>query len=110
MAKPYTWDLFVRVTHWLVAALFLASFYAIMISAMWFLLLATGLSGWMSEWDLFWGEDWIKEVHETLANLTMAAVAVHVSAVIIMSKFTGHPYVHGMLIGHKTSSQNSEQS
>ncbi|HGH8148851.1 TPA: cytochrome b, partial [Vibrio cholerae] len=24
MAKPYTWDLFVRVTHWLVAALFLA--------------------------------------------------------------------------------------
>lgn len=26
MAKPYTWDLFVRVTHWLVAALFLANF------------------------------------------------------------------------------------
>ncbi|EGR2589576.1 cytochrome b [Vibrio cholerae] len=178
MAKPYTWDLFVRVTHWLVAALFLANFFAIeegsdlhewvgyvvmgaiilrlgwgvithsparltaftpsipkaiehikevvrtkqdnhtghnpagaiMIWAMWFLLLATGLSGWMSEWDLFWGEDWIKEVHETLANLTIAAVAVHVSAVIIMSKFTGHPYVHGMLSGHKTSSQNSEQS
>ncbi len=29
MAKPYTWDLFVRVTHWLVAALFLANFFAI---------------------------------------------------------------------------------
>ncbi|ENM5906657.1 cytochrome b/b6 domain-containing protein [Vibrio mimicus] len=169
MAKPHTWDLFVRATHWLVAALFLANFFAIeegsephewvgyivmaavglrlvwglfthsparlsafapsipkaiehlkevlktkqdnhtghnpagaiMIWAMWALLLTTGLSGWMSQWDMFWGEDWIKDVHGTLADLTMIAVAVHVSAVIIMSKLTGHPYVHGMLMGHK---------
>lgn len=173
MTKPYTWDLFVRITHWLVAALFLANFFAIkagskphqwggyvvmgavilrlgwglithsparltafmpsipkaiehikevlrtkqdnhighnpagaiMIWAMWILLLATGLSGRMNEWDLFWGEDWINEVHEIFANLTIAAVTVHVSAVMIMSKFTGYPYLHGMLKGHKTPSQ-----
>lgn len=72
-----------------------------MIWVMWFLLFVTGLLGWMSEWDLFWGEDWIKEVYEILVNLIMVVVVVYVLVVIIMFKFIGYFYVYGMLIGYK---------
>ncbi|WP_325205834.1 cytochrome b/b6 domain-containing protein [Vibrio sp. 03_296] len=51
------------------------------------LIIATAGSGWLTESDLFWGEEWLEEVHEVLANLTLVAVAIHVSAVIFMSKW-----------------------
>lgn len=60
------------------------------------------LSGWMQTWDMFWGEDWLEEVHEIAANLTMCLVAVHVAAVVIMTKVTGIPLLRTMLTGKRT--------
>ncbi|WP_432451946.1 MULTISPECIES: cytochrome b/b6 domain-containing protein [unclassified Agarivorans] len=74
---------------------------ALMIWLMWFLLIATGLSGWATQTDLFWGEEWLEKVHGLLADLCMIAVAIHVSAVIIMTKITGNPYLNGILWGRK---------
>ncbi len=70
---------------------------AVMIWAMWFGLLVTGISGFMMETDQFWGEDWVEVIHEAAVNVTFVCVCVHISAVVIMSKLTGHPYMRGML-------------
>ncbi|HDY7838387.1 TPA: cytochrome b/b6 domain-containing protein [Vibrio vulnificus] len=70
---------------------------AVMIWLLWSLLIATAGSGWLTESDLFWGEEWLEEVHEVLANLTLVAVALHVSAVIFMSKWNRKNYLKSML-------------
>ncbi len=165
MTKPYVWDMVVRLTHWTVAALFLANFFvteegsdvhewvgyvvlaavavrllwglvtrsparlsafkpnitkaishlagvletksddhqghnpagAIMIWAMWLCLIITGVSGWLTQLDMFWGEDWVEELHELCANLTMIAVSIHISAVIFMTHWTKRSYLRSML-------------
>jgi len=165
MTKPYVWDIVVRLTHWTVAAMFLANYLvteegsethewvgyivlaaiavrllwgfvarsparlsafkpsvsqavahlqqvlhtksdvhqghnpagAVMIWTMWILLIITGLSGWSTQLDMFWGEEWVEEVHELFANLTMFAVAIHISAVIFMTHWTKRAYVKSML-------------
>ncbi|HAT7739064.1 TPA: cytochrome b [Vibrio vulnificus] len=70
---------------------------AVMIWLLWSLLIATAGSGWLTESDLFRGEEWLEEVHEVLANLTLVAVALHVSAVIFMSKWNRKNYLKSML-------------
>ncbi|EJU9787043.1 TPA: cytochrome b [Vibrio vulnificus] len=70
---------------------------AVMIWLLWSLLIATAGSGWLTESDLFWGVEWLEEVHEVLANLTLVAVALHVSAVIFMSKWNRKNYLKSML-------------
>ncbi|MBV7297453.1 cytochrome b/b6 domain-containing protein [Enterovibrio paralichthyis] len=69
---------------------------AMMVWALWTLLILTSVSGILMETDRFWGEEWLEEVHEVLANMTLAAVIVHVSAVVIMSRLTGRNYLSGM--------------
>jgi cytochrome b len=165
MTKPYVWDGVVRLTHWVVAALFLSNYFlteagsethewvgyfvlaalsvrltwgiitdspaslsafkpsvnkalshlkevlatkedehighnpagAVMIWVMWLALIATALTGWATQWDMFWGEDAMKAVHEFFANLTMFAVATHIGAVIFMTHWVKRPYVKSML-------------
>ena len=60
------------------------------------------LSGWMQTWDQFWGEEWLEEVHEIAANITMFLVAIHVSAVVVMTKVTGIPLLRTMLTGKRS--------
>ncbi|MBE3668614.1 cytochrome b [Vibrio navarrensis] len=70
---------------------------AVMIWLLWGLIIATGVSGWLMVSDMFWGEEWLEETHEVLANLTFIAVAVHLSAVILMSKWNRKNYIQSML-------------
>jgi len=70
---------------------------AIMIWTMWFCLIMTGLSGWSTQLDMFWGGEWVEELHEFFANFTMLAVTVHISAVIFMTHWTKRSYVKSML-------------
>ncbi len=74
---------------------------AIMIWAMWLCLIITGISGWLTQLDMFWGEEWVEELHEFFANFTMIAVAVHISAVIFMTHWTKRPYIKSMLFSKK---------
>ncbi len=69
---------------------------ALMIWLLWAGLIATGLSGWLMEADLLGEQEWLEEVHETFANLTLIAATLHVSAVILMSRITGKPYLRSM--------------
>ncbi|MCP8686701.1 cytochrome b/b6 domain-containing protein [Marinobacterium sedimentorum] len=61
----------------------------------------TGLSGWMLELDLFWGEDWAKGIHELFANLTMTLVLVHVTAVVFFSWYGPDNLIYNMLTGRR---------
>ena len=50
------------------------------------LMSALAISGFlMEEIDYFWGEQWLEDVHETLANSLAALVALHVSAAVVES-------------------------
>lgn len=75
----------------------------------------TGISGWMMTTDALWGEEWIEEVHETCANLSMLLVAIHIPIVVWFSKYGARNLIHQMITGRKsdnikaiTSSHRSE--
>ncbi|NBB48721.1 cytochrome B [Rhizobium sp. CRIBSB] len=40
------------------------------------------LIGWMQTTDAYWGVEWVEETHETLAELLLVAIALHVAGVI----------------------------
>ena len=58
---------------------------ALMILFLLFGLLATATTGWMLTLDSYYGEEWLEELHGLLANSVMAAVVVHVLAVVVVS-------------------------
>lgn len=61
------------------------------------LTLATGFTGWLQEWDAFWGEEWPQTLHEWLANTLLAAAGVHVAAVLFIQWRFRVPLVRSML-------------
>ncbi|MBF4255653.1 hypothetical protein EAY27_03295 [Vibrio anguillarum] len=115
MPKTYKWDLFVRLTHWIVAGSFLTNYliteegskthqwigYLLMIWILWSGLLLTGLSGWATQLDMLWVNDWLSELHGALANLTMLATISHIATIVIMSHWTDHNYLKNILLHKK---------
>lgn len=78
-----------------------------MVITLMLMLLVVGFSGWMQTWDAYWGEEWLEELHEIAANITLGLVAIHVAAVIIMGRFTGIPLIRPMLTGKRTVTDNA---
>jgi cytochrome b len=76
---------------------------AMMILLLLTLIAITAVSGWMQGLDRFWGEDWVEQLHEYAANTLMAAAAVHVCAVIVMSRYTGLRLVRTMITGRRAA-------
>ncbi len=70
---------------------------ALMVLFLWSLLLACAATGYMQEMHTFWGEEWVQQLHELLATYTLAAVTVHVTAVLITQKLSGKKLVRAML-------------
>ena len=44
-----------------------------------------GLTGWMQTLDRFWGEEWLEELHELLADGLLVLIAAHVAGVLLAS-------------------------
>jgi cytochrome b len=68
------------------------------------LLLMTGLgiSGFlMEEVDYFWGEDWLRDVHEIMANVLLALVCVHIIAALVESLRLRENLPLSMITGHR---------
>ncbi len=69
-------------------------------------LLATALSGWLLTLERFHDQGWLEGLHGLLANSLMAAVVVHVLAVLLVSLKTRDKLVRAMLTGKKTPPSN----
>jgi cytochrome b len=74
---------------------------ALMMLALWSLVLALAVTGWMSRLDTFWGDDAIIELHGWLADALIALAGVHVIAVLVMGRLQGENLVAAMITGRK---------
>ena len=73
----------------------------VMIVSLWSLVLALGATGWMTRLDAYWGEEWLENLHETLADVLLACVGLHVVAVGVMSLVLRENLVRSMITGRK---------
>lgn len=74
---------------------------ALMMLSLLALVLSLGISGYLMGTDAFWGEEWLEEVHEALANTLQAAVLLHVLAAVVMSRIERVNLIHAMISGVK---------
>lgn len=62
---------------------------------------ATGISGWAMKTDALWGEDWVEELHEGLANGMLVLIALHLAGVVVASFQHKENLVRAMITGQK---------
>jgi cytochrome b len=72
-----------------------------MIIALIAMLAATCITGYMMTTDTFWGAKWVEGVHETLANLTVGLIILHVLGVLVASFEHRENLVKAMITGRK---------
>ena len=77
-----------------------------MIIALIAMLAATCATGYMMTTDAFWNAEWIEDVHETFANLTVGLIALHVIGILITSFEQGENLVKAMVTGRKRAANS----
>jgi cytochrome b len=78
-----------------------------MILALLAMLTGTCITGYMMTTDAYWGAKWLEHVHEVVANLTVALIALHVLGVLIASFEHRENLVKAMITGRKRVTQGS---
>ncbi|NML15913.1 cytochrome b/b6 domain-containing protein [Azohydromonas caseinilytica] len=76
---------------------------ALMMLTLMALVLALGVTGWLQGTDAFWGEEWLQELHEGLAEVLIWAAGVHALAAIVLGRLERVGLVRAMLTGTKRS-------
>ena len=74
------------------------------------LLTITGVcvSGWLYTTDRFWGEQWVETLHEGLAYIMLALVALHISGVVFSSIRHGDNLLAAMMHGKKRAPESGD--
>lgn len=75
------------------------------------LLAAVGLvdaSGWLFTTDRFWGMEWVEDLHEALADILLALVALHLAGVAFTSWRQRENLVLAMIHGRKRPASAGE--
>jgi cytochrome b len=73
----------------------------VMILALLLTITAIAATGWMQTLDRFWGEEWLEELHEFLANGLLVLIFLHVAGVIFASVRHKENLVLSMITGNK---------
>ena len=74
---------------------------ALMMLALMTLVLALGLTGFLQTTDLFWGEEWLEELHAGLATTLIALAGIHAAAAIVIGRLERVNLVGAMITGVK---------
>lgn len=74
---------------------------ALMMLALMALVLGLGLTGWMQGTDTWFGEEWVEELHEALANALMVAAGLHALAALVMGRLERVGLIRAMITGVK---------
>lgn len=72
-----------------------------MVLALMATLTALGLTGWMMSLDAFFGDEWLEDLHEALADGLLLLIAVHVAGVLVTGWKHHENLVKAMLTGVK---------
>ncbi|MDQ7069202.1 MAG: cytochrome b/b6 domain-containing protein [Rhodobacterales bacterium] len=63
-----------------------------------------GVSGYLMTTNMFWGAEWVEELHEFFVGWAQVSIVLHVAAVIWESRRTGVNLPRAMVTGYKTFS------
>jgi cytochrome b len=74
---------------------------ALMMLALMALVLSLGLTGFLQTTDRFWGEEWLQELHEVLADGLIALAGLHALAALVMGRLERVRLVRAMITGTK---------
>lgn len=74
---------------------------ALMMLALMALVLALGVTGWLQGTDAFFGEEWLQELHEGLANTLLVGAGLHAGAALAMGRLQRVTLVRAMITGVK---------
>jgi cytochrome b len=81
---------------------------AIMMLALIALMLSVGVTGWMMTLDAYWGEEWLEELHETLANAIWPLAGLHVLGAVIESFRHRENLIASMITGRKRAPEGTD--
>lgn len=74
---------------------------AVMMLALMALVLSLGTTGYLMTTDAYFGQEWLEETHEALANILIASVVMHVAAALVESWKHKENLVASMVHGKK---------
>jgi len=82
---------------------------ALMAASLWALILLVALTGWMQRLDAFWGDEWLHDLHRTLAYVLAACSVAHVAGAVATSAIQRTNLTRAMITGRKSLPAENER-